>query len=45
MKKSDNYNFEDRLVSFAGNMVLFTKKLPKDDAGKYFTNQVIQYLI
>lgn len=42
MKEKHKFDLEDRLVKFAGNTILFTSKLPKDDAGKYFTNQVIR---
>lgn len=36
------FNFEDRLVQFAGNMILFVKTLPKDDTGKYYGNQMMR---
>ena len=39
MGKSD---LEDRLVDFAGNVVLFCKELPSDMTGQYYGNQLLR---
>ena len=36
------YNFEDRLVAFAGESILFTKSLPKDIVGQYYADQILR---
>ncbi|HLF65677.1 MAG TPA: four helix bundle protein [Saprospiraceae bacterium] len=36
------YNFEDRLVRFAGNIILFCKSIPKDAVGLYYINQILR---
>lgn len=40
--KEKPYNFEDRLVEFAGETILFCKTLPKDDTGRYYHNQLMR---
>ncbi len=41
MKTQDKpYDIEDRLVRFAGEVILFTKNLASDDAGRYFRDQL-----
>lgn len=34
------YNFEDRLVKFAGDTIFFCKTLPLDNTGRYYYDQV-----
>ena len=36
------YNFEDRLVQFAGETILFCESLPKDNVGKYYFDQMMR---
>lgn len=36
------YNFEDRLVKFAGECILFCKTFPTDPAGKYYSDQILR---
>lgn len=36
------FNFEDRLVAFAGDCVFFIKTLPKDDIGNYYRDQILR---
>ena len=36
------YDFEERLVRFAGDMILFTQALPKERASTYFSDQLIR---
>ena len=36
------YNFEDRLVRFAGECVFFCKTLPNDPAGRYYSDQILR---
>ncbi len=36
------YNFEDRLVEFAGECIFFCKTLPNDSAGKYYADQILR---
>ena len=36
------YDLEDRLVSFASQIVFFTKKLPNDMPGTYYGNQLLR---
>ena len=34
------YNYEDRLVRFAGEVVFFVGTAPENYAGKYYSNQL-----
>ncbi len=34
------YNFEDRLVKFAGEIIFLCKTLPSDSTGKYYFDQI-----
>ena len=36
------YDLEDRLVVFSGNVILFSKSLPSDKAGKHLEDQVVR---
>ncbi len=36
------FNFEDRLVQFAGETIFFCKELPKDNIGKYYFDQMLR---
>ena len=36
------YNYEDRLVQFAGDCVLFIKTLPQDSTSSYYANQLLR---
>ncbi len=36
------YDLEDRLVKFAGDVILFANELPKDKAGVHLSGQVIR---
>ncbi len=40
--KNKPYNLEDRLVKFAGEIILFCKTLPNDDTGIYYGNQMMR---
>lgn len=37
-----NFNFEDRLVRFAGECILFTRNLNKSFENEYYKNQLIR---
>jgi len=37
-----NYNLEDRLVKFSGDVILFSKTLPSDKAGKTIEDQIVR---
>ena len=34
------YNFEDRLVQFAGETIFYCQTLPKDQVGRYYFDQI-----
>jgi four helix bundle protein len=36
------YDLEDRLVVFSGNIILFSKSLPLDKAGKHLEDQIVR---
>lgn len=36
------YNLENRLVSFAAEMIIYVKDLPSDNVGNYYCNQLIR---
>ena len=36
------YNFEDRLVEFAGDIIAFNRTLPKDNVGRYYNDQILR---
>ena len=36
------YNFENRLVKFAGEIIFFCKTLPKDSTGHYYFDQILR---
>lgn len=36
------FDLEDRLVDFAGNIVLFCKDLPSDMTGQYYGKQILR---
>ncbi len=36
------YDYQDRLISFAGDIILLTKALPKDSAGRYLSDQIVR---
>ncbi len=36
------FNFEDRLVEFAGKTIIFCKTLPQDTTGQYYSNQILR---
>ncbi len=36
------FNLEDRLVQFAGECIFFCKTLPNDNAGKYYSDQILR---
>lgn len=36
------FDYQDRLVAFAGDIILFTKNLPKDIPGEVLTKQIIR---
>lgn len=39
---SKSYDLEDRLVRFAGDIILFCKSIPKDEAGQILCKQLIR---
>ena len=36
------FDLEDRLVAFAGDVILFANRVPSDYAGQYLKNQIIR---
>ena len=40
--KEKTYNFEERLVQFAGEIIFFVKTLPNSDTGRYYSNQIMR---
>ncbi|MFK7979811.1 MAG: four helix bundle protein [Saprospiraceae bacterium] len=42
MKKTYDYNLEERLIAFAANIIFFTNSLPKDYAGSHLKGQLIR---
>ncbi|MEL6971849.1 MAG: four helix bundle protein [Bacteroidota bacterium] len=36
------YNYEDRLVAYAGECILFTQSLPNDQIGQYYADQILR---
>ncbi|MEM9847978.1 MAG: four helix bundle protein [Bacteroidota bacterium] len=36
------FNFEDRLVQFAGECISFCRTLPNDSAGRYYADQMLR---
>ena len=40
--KKKIYNFEDRLVEFAGDIILFNRSLPNDNVGRYYNDQILR---
>jgi four helix bundle protein len=36
------YDFEDRLVEFAGKIIMFCKTLPRDRTGYYYGDQIMR---
>jgi four helix bundle protein len=40
--KQKTYNFEDRLVHFAADVINFCKTLPPDATGNYYSNQLLR---
>ncbi len=44
MKKfgDKNFNFEDRLVQFAGDVILFIKTLPRSETSRYYADQMMR---
>jgi len=42
MKKAYDYNLEERLITFAANIIFFTNSLPKDYAGNHLKGQLIR---
>jgi len=36
------YNFEDRLVQFAADTIIFCKTIPNDSAGRYYSDQIMR---
>ncbi len=40
--KEKTYNFEDRLVEFAGDIIGFNKTLPNDNVGRYYNDQILR---
>ena len=36
------YNYEDRLVRFAGEVIFFVSSIPENYPGKYYSNQLIR---
>lgn len=42
MNNDRPYNFEDRLVEFAGEMIFFVRTLPSTDTGRYYANQMMR---
>ena len=40
--KNKTYNFEDRLVEFAANVIQFCKTIQKDTVGLYYINQILR---
>ena len=36
------YNFEDRLVEYAGKIIMFCKTLPRDRTGYYYGDQIMR---
>ena len=40
--ETKTYNFENRVVEFAGKIVLFCNTLPKDRIGLYYVDQMLR---
>lgn len=40
--KKKTFNFEDRLVEFAGDIIVFNRTLPKDNVGRYYNDQMLR---
>ncbi len=40
--KEKIFNFEDRLVAFAGNVIGFNKTLLNDNVGRYYNDQILR---
>lgn len=40
--KEKTFNFEDRLVEFAGDIIGFNKTLPNDNVGRYYNDQILR---
>ena len=36
------YKFEDRLVAYAGDCIIFSKSLPRDNIGSYYADQILR---
>ncbi|MEL7421734.1 MAG: four helix bundle protein [Bacteroidota bacterium] len=36
------YNYEDRLVAYAGECIFFIKSLPLDRVGQYYADQILR---
>lgn len=36
------YNMEDRLVQFAGEIILYCNKLPNNNTGRYYSDQMVR---
>lgn len=42
MENRKKFDFEDRLVDFAADAILFCKDLPRDMSGEYYGNQLLR---
>lgn len=42
LMSNKTYNFEDRLVEFAANIIVLCKTLPNDQIGKYYFDQMLR---
>jgi len=40
--KEKIYNFENRLVQFAGENIFYTRTLPLDNNGRYYSDQIMR---
>ncbi len=39
---NETYDFEERLIQFAGETILFIKTLPNTDTGRYYASQTMR---
>ncbi len=40
--KGNKFDYEDRLVKFAGESIYFCKTLPKNNIGRYYFDQILR---
>ncbi len=40
--QNKTFDFEERLVQFAGECIFFCKTLPRDEVGRYYSDQILR---